>query len=140
MVGDFNLPEIDWNTLTADTNSVCANHLLTCTSSYGLYQLVFEPTRKRNGAESVLDLVFASEGLIMEGIHHSSPLGKSDHDVLTWSTHEDNDNLSDQKEDNIGLDLELARDILGHIDWYDILGELSVNEAGIFFLVTFIIF
>ena len=44
-----------------------------------------KPTRRRGNDEpSLLDLLFTNEALQVSDIHHLAPLGKSDHDVITF--------------------------------------------------------
>ena len=58
IMGDFNLPEVDWNFYSAPAN-VIYDSLLDFVNEYGLTQFVTEPTRiGKSGCENILDLVF----------------------------------------------------------------------------------
>ena len=58
IMGDFNLPEVDWRFYSAPTN-VIYDSLLGFVNEYGLTQFVTEPTRiDKSGCENILDLVF----------------------------------------------------------------------------------
>ena len=49
------------------------------------YQHVTEETRRRgNQIPSKLDLILTKTELEIEGLQHSTPLGASDHDILTF--------------------------------------------------------
>ena len=89
IVGDFNYKSINWSTCktTQADNSAEACFIEGVRDSY-LYQHVEKPTRKRGSDEpSVLDLVFTNEELQVSEVCHNPPLGKSDHDVLTFNFH-----------------------------------------------------
>ena len=47
-----------------------------------------DPTRRRGNDEpSLLDLLFTNETMQISEIKHHAPLGKSDHDVITFKFH-----------------------------------------------------
>ena len=73
--GDFNFPEINWKTLTADK---AGQKFLDCIQDCYLYQYNEEATRKN----SILDLVIANESLPIEEIITDCPLGSSDHNII----------------------------------------------------------
>ena len=54
LVGDFNIPEFDWNTNCASVDSPNATLLSDIIHDIFLFQLVKDPTRNGN----ILDLVF----------------------------------------------------------------------------------
>ena len=86
IVGDFNYKAINWNswTTTNGDDSHEANFIEAARDSF-LHQHVENPTRRRGANEpSVLDLVFSNETMQVSEIKHNPPLGKSDHDVLTF--------------------------------------------------------
>ena len=85
-VGDFNFRDIDWNTWTTNHNEESKEmkfieNLRDCF----LFQHVLEPTRSR-GADhpSTIDLVLTNEEMQITDLVYNSPLGKSDHSVLTF--------------------------------------------------------
>ena len=86
IVGDFNYKAINWAswTTTHGDESSQARFVEAVRDSF-FHQHVVESTRRRGTNEpSVLDLVFSNETLQVSEIIHNSPLGKSDHDVLTF--------------------------------------------------------
>ena len=88
IVGDFNLPKIDWETLTCNTNNNEDFHVkfVDCVSDCFLFQHVTEPTRVRGSNEpSTLDLIFSNEEGMVKNLIYEAPLGKSDHSVLRFA-------------------------------------------------------
>ena len=86
IVGDFNYKAINWSswTTTLSDDSSEARFIETLRDCY-FHQHVEEPTRRRGTNEpSLLDLVFSNETMQVSEIVHNPPLGKSDHDVLTF--------------------------------------------------------
>ena len=86
IVGDFNYKKIDWTvwkTKQSD-NSKEAKFIEGVRDSY-LYQHVESPTRRRGTDDpSLLDLILTNEEMQISDIIHGAPLGKSDHDVLSF--------------------------------------------------------
>lgn len=81
--GDFNTPGVDWRNWTSHGEPA---HLLldTLRDSY-LFQHITEPTRLRGTDNpSLLDLVLTNEELMISETSYRSPLGDSDHVVLTF--------------------------------------------------------
>jgi hypothetical protein len=81
--GDFNLPDIKWdtNTINGNSNTAAVNHrLLDTISNAGLEQQVNFPTRN----EATLDLFFTNRPSLVE---KCSPLpGIGDHDIVMVKT------------------------------------------------------
>jgi hypothetical protein len=76
ILGDFNLPHIDWETLTGvETES---HRMLEFIEDNFLIQLVTEPTRENN----ILDLVIASQEHLINNITVGEHLGSCDHKVV----------------------------------------------------------
>lgn len=64
LVGDFNLPGIDWSTLSVGTtDGASCEQLLEIAFCYNLSQVVTEHTRTTSAASSLLDLIFVSTNL-----------------------------------------------------------------------------
>ena len=85
-MGDFNFKEINWVNETTNTTE---NHLsykfLELTRDCFLCQHVKSPTRYRDGARpNTLDLIMTNEENMIDGVTHSAPLGKSDHEILEF--------------------------------------------------------
>ena len=85
-MGDFNYGQIDWEGGSVSGQEFSdAARLFEGTQELFLYQHVNFPTRYREGCRpSQLDLVFSTEELMVDNLVASSPLGKSDHIVLSW--------------------------------------------------------
>lgn len=78
VMGDFNMPGIDWITWSSP-DKYCMDFLDSCRDSF-LYQHVREPTRGRYGQNPhTLDLIFSNEENMVINVVCESPLGKSDH-------------------------------------------------------------
>ena len=89
LVGDFNFRHINWNSWTTQHNEDSAEwNFINCIQNSFLFQHVENPTRRRgNNEPSLLDLIFTNESLHISDIKHHAPLGKSDHDVITFNYH-----------------------------------------------------
>ena len=82
-VGDFNLKDINWDSWNTFHNeeSKEAKFIEAVRDSF-FYQHNQQNSRKRgNDTPSLLDLIFTDE------VEHQSPLGKSDHNVITFKFH-----------------------------------------------------
>ena len=86
VMGDFNYPQIDWDTGSVDgSEGSSQERFFDAVNDLFWLQCVNFPTRFKEGNEpSLLDLVFANEENAIESIVGSDPLGKSDHCVITW--------------------------------------------------------
>ena len=87
VVGDFNLPSIDWTSGTTQlSDESFENHFLETLQEHYLYQHIQNPTRLRaNSTPSVLDLVITKSPDDVASVEFLPPLGKSDHLVLVIS-------------------------------------------------------
>ena len=88
ILGDFNLPEIDWcnmrskKKMNKDFNTPVK--FLNVLQQSGFYQHVKTPTRVRgNQTPSLLDLVITCRSDNVEQLEVMAPLGKSDHAMLS---------------------------------------------------------
>lgn len=87
LVGDFNFPEIQWNSeITCFTGLTQSEVSFAKTiGEHFLDQHVDKPTRQRGkDTPHMLDLVISSEEFVSD-IVHASPIGLSDHAVLTFT-------------------------------------------------------
>nr|VZI21116.1 unnamed protein product [Spirometra erinaceieuropaei] len=86
IMGDFNAPGTNWNTLQASgPKSAFDYRLLSKTLNACLTQHVMFPTRTREGQRAnCLDLVFTKSPDSLDEINSMPPLGRSDHVVLMW--------------------------------------------------------
>ena len=71
VLGDFNAKSNNWR--KADIASLEGSKIDTIANSYGLNQLIQEPTHILNSSSSCIDLIFTSQpNLVMESGIHSS--------------------------------------------------------------------
>ncbi|MES9974252.1 MAG: reverse transcriptase family protein, partial [Candidatus Thiodiazotropha sp.] len=83
LLGDFNIPNVDWQRLRCSTNA--GTELIQLVRHFSWTQHVREPTRIRSGQmPSLLDLIFTNEKHQVDLVNHLSPLGFSDHMVLKF--------------------------------------------------------
>ena len=84
ITGDFNYPNINWSGATQIHES-SSNFVESIRDSF-LTQMVKEPTRRREGERAnLLDLILVNDEDFISKIEHSNPIGKSDHETLTFS-------------------------------------------------------
>ena len=101
LVGDFNYADINWNKW--EGHNVASNNFLHTIQGNFLLQHVTSPTRARGTNEpSLLDLVISNDDFV-DSIEYLSPLGKSDHSVLSISC-----NIQQQLE-NYGIKLNYSK-------------------------------
>ena len=85
LIGDFNFPNINWDSCTAagsNTGTTQSHKFLSSVQKNFLTQHVLFPTRIRGiQTPHILDLVLTYENVI-DQINSLSPLGKSDHCIL----------------------------------------------------------
>ena len=80
IVGDFNFKNINEN--STETSFIEA------VRDSNLYQHVEETTRRRGNDDlSLLDPIFTNEAMQVSDIQHHSPLGKSEHSVVSFKVH-----------------------------------------------------
>ena len=86
LLGDFNHPDIIWyNGGTLNKTNKTANDFLDAVNDAYLYQHVEFPTRYReNETSNTLDLVLTNEESMVEDPKADTPLGSSDHVVITF--------------------------------------------------------
>ncbi|CAG2213615.1 unnamed protein product [Mytilus edulis] len=87
IMGDFNYPAIDWeiwNTKGENENSI-ENRFLDSIQENFLFQHTIKPTRWRGtDTPHTLDLILTNEEEMISNLEYMSPLGKSDHCVLSF--------------------------------------------------------
>ena len=85
IMGDFNYPGINWTNLTTETDIGDSQYeFIETVRDCFYYQHIKEPTRGRgSNTHSCIDLVFSNEECMISDINLESPLGKSDHSVIS---------------------------------------------------------
>ncbi len=79
-VGDYNLPQINWDSMTAPSSPHYIG-FLDLINYVGLSQLVFQATRLDN----ILDLVLTTDSLFVSAVAVIEGFGTSDHSAVTFS-------------------------------------------------------
>jgi hypothetical protein len=82
LLGDFNVPNIDWNDVRMTQYSALADSLVNFTLCNGLSQHVLETTRF-SSSDSVLDLIFTSDDSLIKDVRVTA--GISDHEAVCFS-------------------------------------------------------
>ena len=82
IMGDFNLPYIDWASNAARNDGV-HNIMLDCFLNLGISQFVVEPTRLNQlGHGNILDIIMCNDPLFVNISTVKPPLGTSDHCII----------------------------------------------------------
>ena len=132
IMGDFNYPEIEWN---SETSNASKNHIaskfLKASKDALLIQHQKTPTRFREGQKSnTLDLVFTdSENLIKE-LRVEAPLGKSDHYSLLITLSVVSEKAEQKPRRNFRkMDTKALKEELGNTNWDDELKGKDTEET-----------
>ncbi|XP_040078359.1 uncharacterized protein LOC115331960, partial [Ixodes scapularis] len=80
MAGDFNIPEVNWDSLQLGT--VTSDAILDILFAFNLSQIVREPTRVQGTSSSLLDLVFLSDHFPQSQVDVEVVTGISDHKAV----------------------------------------------------------
>ena len=109
------------------------NEFVECIRYVFLNQIVDKPTRSREGQTSnILDLILVNEIKFIYEVKHSSPIGKSDHETLTFILYTGVDRANDQ-ETTLRYDLNRGnyhqmRITLGQVKWTHLL-DMDVDNC-----------
>ena len=81
-IGDFNFPNINWDTWSAPDGDTGSERFLDCLRKNFLFQNINSPTRVR-GTQTphILDLVLTNEAFVQD-VHYLAPVGFSDHCMI----------------------------------------------------------
>ena len=79
ILGDLNLPEIDWDTLTA--NSEAGKSICDCFFKFNIHQIIREPTHIKG---NLLDIVATNNPQLLSNIHIDSTSQRSDHYLISF--------------------------------------------------------
>jgi len=130
IVGDFNFPEISWNTMT--TTSIRSQEFIEAIQDVFLSQMVNFPTRHGNDPTkgNTLDLILCSHPELIGNIDDIGPIGNSDHTCVQFdiliSVQE---NLSEELiPDFRKANFEEMREQLNRIEWDTELDGKSTEE------------
>ena len=86
IVGDFNFKEINWSSWSTPHNEESKEQkFIETIRDCFLHQHNLENSRRRgNDQPSLINLIFTDEAMQVSDVHHQAPLGKSDHNVITF--------------------------------------------------------
>lgn len=79
LMGDFNLPDINWNDMYY--SSAASDALFDLMLTFNLRQVVSRPTRSQGTSQSILDLILISHHFDINYVRTDVIHGISDHDV-----------------------------------------------------------
>ena len=137
ILGDFNLPHINWyvNDFIHDgINDVIFN----CFNSLGFYQFVNIATHSSKQTDNILDIILSNDISCINVDSVSAPIGSSDHSIVNFhivvtpnSVNDANYCDSMPRADPIGLpvydwsaaDYQSINNILEQIDWHILFGH-----------------
>ncbi|GAB0207904.1 mitochondrial enolase superfamily member 1 [Grus japonensis] len=131
LMGDFNLPDVNWEHHTADTSR--SRRFLKHLDDSFLVQLLKEPTRK--GA--LLDLLLVNrEGLVGE-VAIGGRLGHSDHEVVEFKIFGDRRKTATKTStlDMGRADFRLLRELVSQVPWETALEGIGVHQCWSLFKV-----
>ena len=99
IMGDFNLPDIDWMTNTTERSTCHSSQVfIDAVRDACLHQHVSQPTRFRHGQiPHVLDLILTSDEHMINSLEHHAGLGLSDHVVMSCNLSIKNTRVTDGK-------------------------------------------
>lgn len=131
LMGDFNLPQINWKNCTTNTgmNDFGTKFVEKVRDCY-LTQHVEEITRIRGESKgNTLDLFFTNEESIVDEVISGNPLGRSDHAVIQVTCNMDETVTHERKTMYLydKADYELLRKEL-NLDWRNYLSEAANIE------------
>ena len=136
IVGDFNLPLIDWDLCTSAAPDGHPSHsFIETTQNCFLYQHIRCPTRFRVGdSPSTLDLVFTDEEGMVKNLRYLPGLGSSDHVILRFDLVSFSHTKVDNRDEKTHINYKDLTVTLSDVDWTH-LQDLSL-ENGYGFLKT----
>ena len=133
IMGDFNYKDINWQTWSPNKGNTQSEEFkfIECLRDNYLFQHVNKPTRGR-GADTphLLDLIMTNVEEMITDIDHLSPLGKSDHSVLSLkiNCYSRINTYAKQKIYYNKANYEEIKNELNKIDWKTTLDSKDINQ------------
>jgi hypothetical protein len=135
IMGDFNYPNIDWENCNSNgdsTESIEYKFIENLQDSF-LFQHIKKPTRWRGtNTPHILDLIITNEEPMISDLECTSPLGKSDHCVLSFN-YNCYINIMANPRKQRSYDKGNYPDFMNELeqkDWSSILSEREVIDAN----------
>ena len=123
IIGDFNLPDIDWHNDQAGSKG---REFFEVTMEQFMEQLVTEPTHKSG---NILDLVLCNREDMINDVKNECRIGKSDHDLIMFKMTIVKEKGKDQMSLNYGkAQFDEMRTATAEINWKEELMAKNVNE------------
>jgi hypothetical protein len=127
LVGDFNLPDINWE-LQTSPHSYRQDEYLALFSEFNLSQVVEVPTR----GENILDLILTSERYCVNSVRAHPPLAKSDHRMLecefSWKLSDNANNVTKRRCWSLAKWASI-REKLKAVNWWDVFTETDMSNV-----------
>ena len=130
-MGDFNYKDINWQTWSLNKGNTQSDEFkfIECLRDNYLHQHVNKPTRGRGSdTPNLLDLIMTNEEQMITDIDHQSPLGKSDHNVLSLRVNCYSNTYARKKTYYNKANYEEIRNELNKIDWNTTLDVEDINQ------------
>ncbi|XP_050514926.1 uncharacterized protein LOC126890122 [Diabrotica virgifera virgifera] len=128
VIGDFNFRDISWPITDPPSDLSTSKNVFTdFVLNSNLHQFITEPTRFRiNNLPSILDLVFSNDPHVLTHPLISSPVGNSDHAVITFHIQFNLQYCTPNVNKTVYeiIDFENANRQLADIDWNDVFGDI----------------
>ena len=136
LLGDFNLPGVQWQSLTTSNaggqEEICEERFLNFVLDYNFKPNVFEATREQN----ILDQVLCNDPFAVFNTEVVMPFSSSDHNSVTFDvllhvpiitdSNVSSYNFPDFNFNN--ADWTKINEALSLVDWYDILNNHDCND------------
>ena len=125
IIGDLNLPGINWETLTTDKKG---EGILEACLEMGLEQLINFPTHNKG---NILDVIITNRSDCALNITDVGSLGKSDH-CMIWLETIYNTPVNEEERyipDWNKADVKNLRNALNRMDWFELLSDKCTSSA-----------
>lgn len=138
LMGDFNLPNINWTTESCSGNENNIDHkFLETVKDNFLFQHIDKPTRWRGtDTPHILDLIMTNEENMISDLEYQSPIGKSDHCLLKFTYNCYTLLKKNRKATKLYSKANFSnfKEELNRIDWEEKLSNEDINANWDYFL------
>lgn len=137
IVGDFNFPEVNWDSWTVNRNENHVSfHFVECIRDNYLFQHVDFNTRYREGQDpSCLDLLLTDNENIIENLQFGDKLGASDHVSIIFNVlcNVERETNHIQRPNFFKANYQLIKDYLRQVDWNE-MNDMNTEESWNFLM------